>query len=120
MINKCGQPSFNKWRDRDFEKRSEASYLVSSLFILLVAKKQKVNIEKLWMWAYSVGEKRDNSINFEELNMINEDIVGWIVIEGTSINYLIVQGEGDGIYLYTTFLEQIIHQVPKQSSMGTI
>ena len=40
------------------------------------------------------------SINFEELNQINEDAVGWIELKDTIIDYPIVQGEDNEYYLH--------------------
>jgi len=42
-------------------------------------------------------------IDFAALAEINPDIVGWIVIEGTDINYPIVQGEDNKRYLNYLF-----------------
>lgn len=53
--------------------------------------------------AYSVEQESGSPINFEELAMINEDIVGWIVIEGTNIDYPVVHGKDNEMYLHTTF-----------------
>lgn len=36
--------------------------------------------------------KEDDTISFEELLKINSDVVGWVTIEGTNIDYPIVQG----------------------------
>lgn len=42
-------------------------------------------------------------INFDELMTINTDIIGWIVIEDTSIDYPILQADDNSHYLKTTF-----------------
>lgn len=42
-------------------------------------------------------------INFDELKVINPDIVGWIKIEGTQIDYPIVQTGDNDKYLDTDF-----------------
>lgn len=39
-------------------------------------------------------------VDFEALWEINPDVVGWIYIEGTNINYPIVQGETNNTYLH--------------------
>lgn len=42
-------------------------------------------------------------VDFNQLSKINPDIVGWIVIEGTNINYPVVQGDNDDYYLTHLF-----------------
>ena len=46
------------------------------------------------------------TIDFEELQKINPDIVAWIRIEGLGIDYPVVQGEDNEHYLHYTFRDE--------------
>lgn len=45
----------------------------------------------------------ESPIDFEELARLNPDIVAWIQIPGTNIDYPIVQGDDNDVYLHRSF-----------------
>lgn len=47
-----------------------------------------------------------NNIDWEHLKSINPDIIGWIEIEGTKVNYPILQDNNDLYYLKHSFNKQ--------------
>lgn len=58
-------------------------------------------------------ETEDFNIDFSSLQNINSDVIGWILVEGTQINYPIVQGENNYYYLNHSFDK-------KWNSLGSI
>ena len=48
-------------------------------------------------------ESVEPDIDWEALRAINPDIVGWIVLDGTPIDYPIVRGRDNDMYLHQTF-----------------
>ncbi len=43
------------------------------------------------------------NVNFDELKKINKDVKGWIMVNGTNINYPFVQTKNNEYYLYRSF-----------------
>lgn len=48
----------------------------------------------------NINKVFENPIDFKELNEINEDVVGWIRIENTDIDYPILQSKDNEYYLH--------------------
>ena len=51
-------------------------------------------------------EKTERMLQIEELSKENSDIVGWIEIEGTNINYPVLQGEDNNFYMNRNFQKE--------------
>ncbi|MBR2668221.1 MAG: class B sortase [Solobacterium sp.] len=51
----------------------------------------------------------DDSVDFEALEEINPDIVAWITLEDSMINYPVVQGEDNAYYLEHLFTRKVNH-----------
>lgn len=47
--------------------------------------------------------KKGKEIDFQKLRKINPDVVGWVSMPGTGIDYPIVQGKNNQEYLHKTF-----------------
>lgn len=52
------------------------------------------------------SNEQENKIDWEYLKSINEDIIGWIEIEGTTINYPILQDNSNLYYLKHNYLKK--------------
>lgn len=46
------------------------------------------------------------AVDFEKLKQINPDIIGWIIIDGTNINYPILKAEDNDYYLHRNYLKE--------------
>lgn len=53
----------------------------------------------------NIANPEQMQIDFNELLKINEDVVGWIIIEGTNINYPIVKADNNDYYLNHNILK---------------
>lgn len=51
-------------------------------------------------------EDQLDEINFDELSKINSDVVGWLSLQDTVINYPVVQGEDNDFYLDHLFTKE--------------
>ena len=70
--------------------------------------KQAKVVEAAKDMAYENGEQKQlptlvNPINFDELNSINEEIIGWIRLGALDISYPIAQAADNDYYLHRTF-----------------
>lgn len=59
------------------------------------------------------SEEPSFEVDFDELKKINSDVIGWIVIEGTQVNYPVVQGNNNSYYLNHSYDK-------KWNSLGSI
>lgn len=50
---------------------------------------------------YEVYKPAEDSASFEELRAINPDVFGWLTIYGTGVDYPLLQGEDNIVYLST-------------------
>lgn len=71
-------------------------------------RKAQMEYKELTIEAFQKG-----TIDFETLRDINPDIVGWIKIPGTKIDYPVVQGKDNEEYLHKTFSK-------KQNRSGSV
>lgn len=55
------------------------------------------------------GQAADEGIDFNALKEINPDFVGWLSLEGTVINYPVVQGQDNAYYLEHLFNGDVNH-----------
>lgn len=51
-------------------------------------------------------ETKESSIDWEYIKSVNEDIIGWLEIEGTEINYPILKDNGKLYYLKHNYLKK--------------
>lgn len=63
----------------------------------------KTTYQKLRKQTVKKDPNRERKINFNQLEKINPDVIGWIYVPGTKIDYPIVQGKDNEEYLHKTF-----------------
>lgn len=94
------------------KKRSLLNRIISWILILIIIVSLGLLAKELYIMYQQWKLKEDfNQLvvkddlidpNWEELKKINEDIVAWIAVPNTPINYPIVQGPDNDYYLYRT------------------
>ena len=53
--------------------------------------------------AFKPQPQEDNSLSFGQLRDINPDVCGWLTLDGTAIDYPVVQAEDNAKYLHRLF-----------------
>lgn len=56
-----------------------------------------------WLEAKRIADTAPIAVDFDALRAENPDVIGWIYCEGTVINYPVLQGEDDDMYLHHTY-----------------
>ena len=64
-----------------------------------IQEKNESPIDKIGNLYQKYGMTSINEINFDELKATNSDVVLWIMVDGTNINYPIVQTDNNDFYL---------------------
>lgn len=87
----------------------EKTYRELTQYVSVSGPSMNAETEMLSESSPSDGETADSeaanwpTIDFANLRQINSDVVGWILIKGTNINYPIVQGDDNDYYLTHLF-----------------
>ena len=79
---------------KDKNDVEKASDLLNTAQVEEVAENKEIKEE-----TEDVEKKTERMLKVEELQKENEDIVGWVEIEGTNINYPVLQGEDNSYYM---------------------
>lgn len=93
------------------------TFFISGYILLnwyINTEKSNITYEQLGKQVISQEEKVENSdnvekeniIDFEQLNNINSDVVAWINIDGTNINYPVVKTTDNNYYLNKNFYKE--------------
>ena len=93
-----------------------ALFIVSGFKIIKYYKDMKENsriqeeISKYITINNNDSDKADIEVNFEELKKINPDVIGFLKIDGTDINHVVVKGTNNDYYL--------THNLEKNNNKG--
>ena len=72
--------------------------------------------------AFKPQPQEDNSLSFGQLRDINPDVCGWLTLDGTAIDYPVVQGESNFTYLNTDVYGSfaLAGSIFRQNTTGTL
>lgn len=59
----------------------------------------------------------DRKIDFNQLKSINEDIVGWIYIPNTNIDYALLKGKTNDTYIHTNYEKKYKTEAHRQTGV---
>ncbi|MDO5557919.1 MAG: class B sortase [Clostridia bacterium] len=76
-----------------------ASYIVWNIIDSKKAKNMDDLLDEIEISEEHSGDKTEMMLKIEELRKINEEIVGWVKIEGTDISFPVLQGKDNSFYL---------------------
>lgn len=73
------------------------------------------NIDKLYddtVKQYTSGEDKTDAdpieVDLEQLQEVNDDVIGWIYIPGTNINFPVLQGKNNKQYLFQSYEKEYL------------
>ncbi len=93
-----------------------ADFLISAIVVLCLVTAGCYSVYALWdnsqvyaavdnvqaeLMQFKPIADEDNGASFEELLAINPDVKGWLTLDGTAIDYPVVQGENNFSYINT-------------------
>ena len=103
-------PKKERSRDRKIRRMASNVIMVCLVGIMLVSGWKLFTIMRAYWADRSVYDKiadqaidSDRNIDFDALRKINPDVIGWLYYEDTIIDYPVVQGENNEVYLSMLF-----------------
>ena len=85
--------------------QADETFYIDAAQRYLSVQKQKENMESGYgdMIRYDQEETAPIRVDFVSLQAVNSDVIGWIYCEDTVINYPILKGADNDIYLHRTY-----------------
>ena len=81
------------------------AFVVVFFTVVYFASENKTLIDNAGSGQYSVYKPTsEDQVSFDELRALNPDVLGWLTINGTAVDYPIVQGNNNSKYVNTSVL----------------